>query len=104
MLEIFCGFGGGDWFGAHGEECADEQNGGADQLGVGEAFVENPSRKRERAERAEELKRLGQGDADFLNGDVIEYVSESDADHGRDNQNQIHVGGDLKWRADFSKN
>ncbi len=70
-LDIFCGLGGGDWFGAHGQERTDEEYGGADELGRGETFVENPSGERERAERTEELKCLRQGDADLLNGDVI---------------------------------
>jgi hypothetical protein len=65
--------------------------------------VENPSGKRERAERTEELKRLREGDADFLNGDVIQNVGERDADDGRDNENQVYVRGDVKRGADFSK-
>ena len=52
-LDIFGGFDGGGGFGAHGEERADEQNGCADYLGGGQAFVENPGRESEGAERAE---------------------------------------------------
>ena len=66
--------------------------------------MEDPGGERERAKRAEKLKCLGEGDADFVNRDVIQNVRERDAGHGRDNKDEIYVRGHVKWRADFPEN
>src|SRR6266699_2474568 len=49
-------------------------------------FAEDPSGQSHCAERAEQLERLGKGDADFLDGNVIKNVRHRDAgyDRGRD--------------------
>src|SRR6266513_651845 len=101
--DILCAICGGDWFGSHGEECADEQNGGADQLGLSEAFVENPSGERERAERAKELKRLGECDADFLDRNVIQNVRHGDAGDGGDDENEIYMCTGMKRGVDSAE-
>src|SRR6266404_1335499 len=90
-LDIFSGLGDGGGFGLHGEEGANEKNGGADELGVSESLVKNERGKCERADRAEQLETLRKCDADLADRDVIQDVGERDAAHGGDNQDEIHV-------------
>src|SRR6267378_2571355 len=69
-LEIFCGFNGDRRFRSHGEEGAKEQNGGAPQLGVGEAFAENPRGKCQRTGGTKELQSLRERDTNLPDCDV----------------------------------
>src|ERR1043166_7749621 len=54
-LNIFCRLCGGNGFGAHGQKRTEKQNESAPKLGVGEALVEYPRGKRERAGGAKQL-------------------------------------------------
>jgi len=53
-------------------------------------FAEDPSGKSHCAERAEQLERLGKGDTDFLDGNVIKNMRHRDAGYGRDRENEIY--------------
>src|SRR5690348_13910959 len=53
-------------------------------------FAENPSRQSQCTERAEQLESLGQGDTDFLDGNIIKNVRHRYAGHGRDHKNEIY--------------
>ena len=77
-------------FHAHGEECAEQQDRGAPKLCGSQMFAEDPSGQSHCAEWAKQLERLGKGDTDFLNGNVIKNVRHGDAGHGRDHENEIH--------------
>ena len=57
----------------------------------------------ERAERAKELESLREGDAEFLNGDVIKNVRHGDADHGGNDEDEIYVSAHMDGRADFAE-
>ena len=65
--------------------------------------MENESGKSERADGAEELERLREGHADLVDSDVIQDVGKRDADHGGKDEDQVHLGCDVKRSADFSK-
>jgi len=102
-LDILCRFGCGSRFHAHSEEGAEEQNGGAPQLRVGEAFVKNPGGKGQRAGGTKELQSLRERDADFANRDVIQNVGERNAaDRGND-ENDVNVHASVKRSVDLSK-
>ena len=73
------------------EEGAEEQDGRAPELRRGETLVKNPGRKRERAERAEQLQGLRKRDADLADGDVVEDMRERDAEHRGDDQDPVDV-------------
>src|ERR1041385_2904758 len=81
-LNIFCRLCGGNGFGTQGQKRTEKQNEGAPKLGVGEALVEYPRGKRERAGGAKQLQRLGKRDADLANRDVIQNVGEGNAADG----------------------
>ena len=53
-------------------------------------FAEDPSGQSHCAERAEQLERLGKGDTDFLDGNVIKNMRHRDAGYGRDRENEIY--------------
>ena len=102
-LKVFRRFGGGDGLGAHGEERADEQNCGAEQLGVGETFMKNDRGKTEGADGAKQLKRLSKSDADLVDGYVIQNVGKRDATDGGNDQDEIDLCIDVQRSSDSSK-
>src|SRR5438270_12015968 len=66
-------------------------------------FAENPGGQSHCAERAQELERLGQGDTDFLDGNVIKDVCHRDTGHGRNRENEIYEPAYLNRGRDISK-
>src|SRR6266446_10561065 len=53
-------------------------------------FAEDPSGQSHCAERAQQLEGLGQGDTDFLDGNVIKDVRHCDTGYGRNHENEIY--------------
>src|SRR5207237_239834 len=88
-------------FHAHGEERAQKKQSRAPELGVSEALAKKNCGKPERSGRTNELQRLRKRDADLANGHVIQNVSETDARHGRNDQDNVHAGVDPQRRFDF---
>src|SRR4029453_1604555 len=78
-LNIFGGFCRCDWFDAHGEESAQEQNDCTPYLSVTEAFTEDPCGEPHCARWTKELECLGQRDADFSDCYVVQDVCEGNA-------------------------
>src|SRR6266496_2856216 len=66
-------------------------------------FAEDPSGQSHGAERAEQLERLGKGDTDFLDGNVIKNMRHRDAGYGRDRENEIYEPAYLHRVATFPK-
>src|SRR6266480_5901349 len=64
-------------------------------------FAEDPSGQSHGAERAEQLERLGKGNTDFLDGNVIKNVRHRDAGHGRDHENEIYEPAYLQRGRDI---
>ena len=77
--------------------------GRAPDLGVSEAFAVNPSREGHCADGAEKLERLGESYADLSDRHIVKDMSECDAGHGRDDQDQINLRSCMKRRANFPK-
>lgn len=65
--------------------------------------MKNKCGKPERADRTKQLQALREGDANFMNGHVIENVRQGDARHCRDDQNKIHLYAGMKWSFDLTK-
>src|SRR5204863_1522039 len=103
FVDVLGGFSCNRGFGAHGEEGAEEEDGRAPELGVGEAFVENPGGKCHCADGTEELECLGEGDPDLVNGDVIQNVREGDAAYRGNDEDKIDLRPDLKRCGNFSE-
>src|SRR6266496_4108419 len=102
-LEILRRFGRGDWFHAHGQECAQEQNGCAPKLSVSQTFTINPGGERQRAGGTEKLEGLRERYANLADGNVVQDMCERNASHGREDQNEVSVRSGVKRSADLSK-
>src|SRR5438477_6062348 len=64
-------------------------------------FTEKSIRQSKCAERTYQLEGLGQGDADFLDGNIIKNVRHCDAGHGRNHENEIYEPAYLHWGRDI---
>ena len=90
-------------FGSHGEKCPHEQNPSAPELGCPKTFTKNPGGQSKRAKRTKKLQCLREGDADFLNRDVVENVRHGDAGDGGNDKDEIHVSAHMKRGIDLSE-
>ena len=64
-------------------------------------FAEDPGGQNQGAERAEQLQRLGKGDTNFLDSNVIKNVRHCDAGHSRDHENEIYEPAHLHRGRDI---
>ena len=102
-LNVFGDFCRCDRFGAHGEECAEKENGCAPKLSLAETFAINPSGECERGGGTEKLERLGERDADLSDCYVIEDVCEGNAAHRGNDKNEVNVRSRVNRCVDFAK-
>jgi hypothetical protein len=72
-------------------------------LRLREALAEEKRGQTHRAGWADKLERLGKGDADFANGDVIQDVRETDAGDRGNDEDDVHLRADFERRRDFPK-
>ena len=86
-----------------GQEGPEEQYRRAEELCRGEPFVKDPGGKRERTERAEQLQGLRERDADLSDGKIVKNMRQGDAEHGRSDQNPVHLCVDVQRRVNFAK-
>ena len=93
-LEIFRRLNCRGRFHAHGEKCPQEQNPSSRAV-LSQTFPKNPGGQSKRTKRTKELQCLREGDADFLNRDVVENVRDGDAGHGGNDKNEIHVSANM---------
>src|SRR6266404_1879776 len=66
-------------------------------------FAEDPSGQSHCAERAQQLEGLGQGDTDFLDGNIIKDVRHRDTGYGRNHENKIYEPAYFNRGRDISK-